>query len=191
MDRKSVTKRMRSNRLTDPRESPSFLARQFDGTSVDWLTAHIALEQPTVRPYRPKVATKRLQQSGRQHHVTILLAFALFDTDDHALTVDIRGLQADCFGNAQTGGVASCQDCPMFGAAHAAQKVEDLIRAQDHRQSLWLLRRRDDVLEAPILFEGDLVEKSQGGDGDEDGARRQLLFNGQVNLVGSNVLGAQ
>src|SRR3954447_16925059 len=154
MDRKSVTKRMRSNRLTNTRKSPSLLARQFDGTSVDWLAAHIALEQPTVRPYRPKVAPKRLQQSGRQHHVTILLAFALFDTDDHALTVDIGGLQADCFRDAQAGGVARRQNRPMFGAAHAAQKLEDLLRAQDYRQSLRLLRRRDDVLEAPVLFEG-------------------------------------
>jgi hypothetical protein len=79
----------------------------------------------------------------------------------------------------------------MFAAAHAAQKVEDLLRAQDHRQPLRLFRRRDNVLEAPVLFEGDLIEEPQGGDGDEDGARRQLLFIGQVNLVGSDVLGAQ
>src|SRR5512141_1601258 len=126
MNRESVPQRMRSNRLTNTRESPSLLAGKFDGTSVDWLAAHITLEQPTVRPYGPKVAPKRLQQSGRQHHVTILLAFALFDTDDHALTVDIGGLQADGFGDAQAGGVASRQNRPMFGAAHAGQKVEDL-----------------------------------------------------------------
>ena len=56
----------------------------------------------------------------------------------------------------------------MFAARHAAQKVEDLLRAQDHRQFLRLLRRRDDVLEGPVLLEGDLVEEAQGGDGDED-----------------------
>jgi hypothetical protein len=79
----------------------------------------------------------------------------------------------------------------MFPAAHAAQKVEDLLRAQDHRQFLWPLGRRDNVSEAPVLFEGDLVEESQGGDGDEDGARRQFLFVGQVNLVGADVLRTQ
>src|SRR5215208_1300019 len=150
---------MGSNRFADARESPGLLAGEFDGTSVDWLAAYVTREQPTLRPYRPKIATKRFQQSGRQHHVTILLAFALFHTDHHALTVDIGGLQADGFGDAQAGGVASRQNRPMFSAAHAAQKVENLLRAQDYRQSLWLLRRRDDVLEAPVLFERDLVEK--------------------------------
>src|SRR5882724_1131886 len=97
MNRESVPKRMGSNRLAYARASPGLLAGEFDGTSVDWLATYITLEQPTVRPYRPKVATKRFQQSGRQHHVTILLAFALFDTDDHALTVDIGGLQTEGF----------------------------------------------------------------------------------------------
>src|SRR6476661_1954913 len=142
MNRESVPQRMRSNRLANTRESPSLLAGHFDGASVDWLAAHIALEQPTLRPYGPKVAPKRLQQSRRQHHVTILLALALVDTDDHALTVDIGGLQADRFRDPQAGGVARRQNRPMFGAAHAAQKVDDLLRAQDYRQSLRLLRRR-------------------------------------------------
>ncbi len=73
---------------------------------------------------------------GRQHHVTILLTFALFDTDDHALTVDIGRLQTDGLGDAETGGVASRQNRPMFGAAHAAQKVEDLLGLRT-TGSLW------------------------------------------------------
>ena len=100
MNRESVPQRMGSNRFTDAGESPGLLTCRFDGTSVDWLAAYVTLEQPTLRPHGPKVAAECLQQSGRQHHVTILLAFALFDTDDHALTVDIGGLQADGLGDA-------------------------------------------------------------------------------------------
>ena len=79
----------------------------------------------------------------------------------------------------------------MLRAANTAQKLDDFLRAQNYGQFLWLLRRWDNVLEGPVLFERDFIEKSQGGNGYEDGARGQLLFVGQVNLVGSDVLGPQ
>ena len=100
MNRESVPHRMGCNGLADARDPPGLLARQFDGTSVDGLAGHITLEQATLRPHGPPVIPERLQQFGRQHYVTILLAFALLDTDDHALTIDIGGLQANGFGNA-------------------------------------------------------------------------------------------
>ena len=96
--------------LTNAREPPSLLAGQFDGTSGDWLAAHITLEQPTLRSHGPKVATKRFQQFGRQHHVTILLALALFDTNDHSLTINVGWLQTDSFGDAKAGGIAGSQN---------------------------------------------------------------------------------
>ena len=71
------------------------------------------------------------------------------------------------------------------------KKLQDLFRAQDNRQLLRLLGRRDDVFEVPILLEGDLVEEAQGGDGDEDRTGSQLLFVGQVDLVSADVLRAQ
>ena len=54
-----------------------------------------------------------------------------------------------------------------------------------------VLRRRDDVLEGPLLLEGDLVEEAQCRDCDEDGAGRQLFLVGQINLVGADVLRTQ
>src|SRR5215469_2220303 len=54
--------------------------------------------------------------------------------------------------------------------------MEDFLRAEHHGQFLWLLGRRDGVIEGPIPFERDLVEKAQGGNGDENGTRGQLLF---------------
>ena len=88
-----------------------------------------------------------LQQFGRQHHVAILLAFALIDADDHALAVDIGGLQANGFGDAQARRVAGGQDRAMLGAAHTVEKLEDFLRAQNDGQFLRLLGRGDDVLE--------------------------------------------
>src|SRR5260370_41618948 len=145
---------MRRNRLADAGEPASLLAGQFDRASVDRRAEHITLEKPPLRPPGPPVTAQRLQQFGREHHVAILLAPALFDTDDHALTIDIRGLQVNGLGDAQARGVTSSQNRSMLGAAHTAQKLEDFLRAQDYGQLLWLLRRRDDVLEGPVLFQG-------------------------------------
>jgi hypothetical protein len=38
--------------------------------------------------------------------------------------------------------------------------------------------------------QGDFVEETQGGHGDEDGPGSQLLFIAQVHLVGTNLLWA-
>ena len=69
--------------------------------------------------------------------------------------------------------------------------MQDFFRTQDNGQLLRLLGRRDDVFETPIPMKCDLVEKAQGGYGDEDGTGSQLLFVGQVDLVRANLLRAQ
>src|SRR5271168_4223179 len=101
---------MRCNWLANAGEPTSLLAGQFDRASVDRLARHITLEEPPLRPHGSPVTAQRLQQLGREHHVAILLALALFDTDDHALTIDIGGLQADGLGDAQARGVTSSQN---------------------------------------------------------------------------------
>src|SRR5215469_8694246 len=69
--------------------------------------------------------------------------------------------------------------------------MEDFLRAEHHGQFLWLLGRRDGVIEGPIPFERDLVEKAQGGNGDENGTRGQLLFGREVDLIGTDFLESQ
>ena len=159
--------------------------------SLDVAAGNIARKKPGRGLRHPPPVAQDFQQLRRKHDVPVFLPLALLHPNDHALTVDVGGLQADDLGDAQPRGVASCKNRPMFAAAHATQKVKDLFRAQNYRQFLRLLGRRDDVFELPVLLERDFVEESQSGDGDEDGARRQLLFIGQVNLIGSDVLRAQ
>jgi len=182
---------MGRNRLAATRESTSFLAGKFNRASVNRLAGNIALEQPIFRPNGPPVTAQRLQQLGRQHHVAILLTLALIDTDDHTLTIDISSLQMDAFGDAKAGRIARCENRSMLWTAHTTEKVEHLLWAQDHRQSLGFLWRGDDVLKSPVLLEGDLIEKPQGGDGDQDRASSELPFLGQINLIRSDVLRPQ
>src|SRR5690606_4670510 len=58
--------------------------------------------EPFLRPLHLPVIAQDLQELRRQHHIAVLLAFALLDTDHQSLAVDIRELQLNRFRNAQT-----------------------------------------------------------------------------------------
>ena len=79
----------------------------------------------------------------------------------------------------------------MLGAGHVTEKVQNLLRAENDRQFLGFLGGGDDVFHVPILVKRDLVEETEGGHGDEGETGSQLLFVGQVHLVGANLLRAQ
>ena len=51
---------------------------------------------------------------------TTFLPFALLDSNDHSLTIDIGDLQADSLGDAQPGSIANRQDRAMLDALHAS-----------------------------------------------------------------------
>jgi hypothetical protein len=68
MNRESVPKRMRRNRLTDAREPARFLAGEFDGASVDRFSGYLAFEKPALRwtPLsRPFWARNKLSSAGQ------------------------------------------------------------------------------------------------------------------------------
>ena len=82
----------------------------------------------------------------------------MFDSNDHSLAVDIGDFQADSLRNAQPSRITGRQDGAMLEALYAAQELQDLLRTQDNRQLLRLLRRRDNFFQAPILMKRDFVE---------------------------------
>ena len=51
---------------------------------------------------------------------TTFVSFALFDSNDHSLAVDIGDFQADSLGDAQPGSVTDRQDGAMLEALYAA-----------------------------------------------------------------------
>src|SRR2546422_7855484 len=90
MDGKRVPHRMRADRLANASEVPSLLTGEFDGASADRLARDIPLEQPALRSHCPPVMAQRLQQPGREHHVSILLSLPLLDTDHLSTSVGFR-----------------------------------------------------------------------------------------------------
>ena len=79
----------------------------------------------------------------------------------------------------------------MLGGRDAVEKLDDFCRAEHHGQGLRRLRRRDHALHRPRLLERDGVEEAECGHGDHDGRRRQLFVVGQIDLVRTNLFGAQ
>ena len=97
------------------------------------MAGYVTHKEPPLRPHGPVIAAQCFEQFGRKHNVPILLPFALLHAHDHSLAVDITGLEADGFGDAQAGGVTGSQDGTMLGTADAFQEVENFLRAQDYR----------------------------------------------------------
>ncbi|MGB2886636.1 MAG: hypothetical protein WBC04_02965, partial [Candidatus Acidiferrales bacterium] len=73
-----------------------------------------------------------LQQLRREHHVPVLLTFALLDTQDHSLAVDRGESESNGLGDAQAGCVAGGQDRAMLPAGNTPEKLDDFFRAQDN-----------------------------------------------------------
>ena len=131
------------------------------------------------------------QQLWREHHVAVLLPLAVRDAQHHPFAVDGGHGKADGLGDAQAGGVAGGQDGAMLRGLHRVEKPDHFLRAEHDRQGLRLLRRGDQVVEGPPLLKRDPIEEAERRHGDEQRARCQAAFGGQVELIGADPLGTE
>src|SRR5215831_17644584 len=79
----------------------------------------------------------------------------------------------------------------MLSGPDAVQKVKNLLGAQDDWQFLRLLRSGNHLIQRPILFEGDLVQETEGRHRHNNGVGGQFLFVRQIDLVGADLVGPQ
>src|SRR5712691_1346237 len=88
-----------------------------DRLSGDRPLRYLAWEEPDRGSVALPVDPKQLEQLGREHHLAILTALALTDTDDLSLAVDICHPQVGELGNPQPGGIDNHQDGAVFEVA--------------------------------------------------------------------------
>ena len=131
------------------------------------------------------------QQLRREHDVAVLLPLAVGDAQHHPLAVDGGHREADGLGDAQAGGVARGQDGAMLGGLDPVEKLGDFFRAEHDRQAAGPFRLGDHVVEGPALLERDPIEEPERRHGDDERARRETAFAGQVDLIGANLLATQ
>ena len=120
-------------------------------------------EQPVLRllylPPRPH----HFQQARRQHGVTVLLSFALFDTKQAARGIDIGYFQPHDFGNAQARAVGCHQGGAVAQRSHVLEESIDFRRAQYDWKLIGHRDPRQSFLR-PRGVERYLIEESHGGD---------------------------
>ena len=157
-----VPQRMRRNRFADPALRPHLATGAVDGERMHRPVGSVTREQPCAGPSALPIVAQQFEQSGRQHHIAVFATLTLLDPDDHAPAVDGVGLEADGFGDSQTGRVTDSQDHAVLQIVHSGKEARHLVLAHHHGQLLGLLASRDVVLNNPRTLEGDGVEEPQG-----------------------------
>jgi hypothetical protein len=129
------------------------------------------------------IVPKHRQQFGRQHDIAVFMAFALINPDDHALAINRSGLKANGFGYPQAGRITHRQDHSVLQVVDGAQKAPDFVLAQNDRKLLRFTAGGNIILDNPRPLEGDGIEKSQGGDRDDDLTGRETPLLRQVDQI--------
>ena len=71
------------------------------------------------------VVAKLVAQTAGEHHIAVLLAFALMDADRHALAVNVRSHEVAKFGNAKSCRVGGAENRAVFEVVNGAGKAGD------------------------------------------------------------------
>ena len=167
-----------------------FFADRFNGVFRNRSARVAAWKEPVLGMHGFPIAAQDLQQLGRQHHVAILLAFALHDADDHPLAIYGCGLQSNGLRDSQPSGVTDGQNDAMFDELHAAKKMQNLFGAEDKGQLLRLLGKRENLLEGPWPLQRKLVEEAKRCNSDEYRTGSQLLLVCQIHQISADVFRA-
>src|SRR6516225_3550392 len=101
-----------------------------------------------------------LKQDGRENDVSILLALALFDPDDHPVTIDIGELERYDLRGSQAGGISQAQDRPVLDVRRRGEQPTDLLRAQNNGQAA-RLAGRDELLGKIVAFFSVILKKNR------------------------------
>src|SRR5205085_9830447 len=143
--------------------------------------------QPALHARNPPPFVQYVEQDGRENDIPILLALALFDPDDHPVTIDIGELERYHLRGSQAGGVSQAQERLVLDVYRRGEQPTDLFRAQNDGQAA-RLAGRDELLGKIVAFQRDLEEEPQGSGTDVDGRYRRPDRR-QPQLIAMNILG--
>src|SRR4029077_17931782 len=95
----------------------------------------VARKQPVLTGRHPSLLARDappfaqyLEQVGRENDIPILLALALFDPDDHPVTIDIGELERYDLRGSQAGGVSQAQERLVLDVSRRGKQPTDLFR---------------------------------------------------------------
>src|SRR5277367_33733 len=127
-------------------------------------------EQPTPWGRDLPPVAQQLQQLRGEHDKAILLPLALLDAQQHALAVDIRDLQPDHLGYAQTGPIGHAERHLVFDAWGGGQKSRNFLGAQHDRRPA-RLANQNQTPDKIVPFERYLEKEAKRENGGVDARR--------------------
>src|SRR6201984_656312 len=128
-----------------------------------------------------------LKQDGRENDVSILLALALLDPDEHPVTIDMGELERYALRGSQAGGISQAQDRPVLGVRRRGEQPTVLLRAQNNGQAA-RLAGRDELLGQIVAFHCNFEEEPQCRGADVGGSPRRP-DRAQPQLIAMDILG--
>src|ERR1700751_2535288 len=147
----AMPQRMNADTLGDagtPRRQandPTHLARTHVSPAVAGKQPGLTGRHPSLFARNTPPFAQYLEQDGRENDVAILLAFALFDPDDHSVTIDVGELQRYDLRRPQAGGISQAQERLVLDVRRRGEQPTDLLRAQNNGQAP-RLAGRDELL---------------------------------------------
>lgn len=133
--------------------------------------------------------TQPLQGAPGQRHVTILIALALADVQEHAPGVNVADLELEAFAQTQAAGVNGGQTNAVIQKCDACQNAAHLGDAEDDRQFELGIGANQLDLGRPGTAEGFLPEKLEGTEGLGGSLAGDLLDGLEMDEVLAELLG--
>jgi hypothetical protein len=136
----------------------------------------------------PLLAQEQQRALG-QRDVTILIALAPADVQEHALGIDVADLEIQTFPQAQAAGVDGDQADAMIQRGNAGQDAAHFGGREDNGQFELRIGANQFQFVGPDALEGFFPEQFDGADGLGAGLAGDLLVALEVDAVLANLLG--
>jgi len=138
----------------------------------------------------PPILPQEAEQLRREHHVTVLLAFALPNAQHHARTVNIRDVQVTQFRDPEAGSIERGEDGPADELARGLQERGHFGGAQQGGERLGPLRVGNKLNHRGLL-ECDAVEEAERTDNLDDTRPGEVPFLDEIQLILADMFRAQ
>ena len=138
----------------------------------------------------PELA-QQVQRALRQGHVTVAIALAGAEVQQHAPRIDIAHLQLEPFTQPQAAGVDRGQGDALIQGGDAGQNVAHFGGGEDDGQFELRGGAGELNLGGPAALEGDLPEVFDGADGLGGGLAGEVALGLEVNEVLAEILGTE
>ena len=133
---------VRGHSLRDPCSLTGRTDHSLHRPAREWLARCLSLEQPGPWPVHTAVRAQRLQQYGRQDHLTVLVPLAVPHRDHHPVTVDVTHVKPHRFTDPEPATVQHHRDRPVLQVRDRLEQTSNLFPAQHHRVASLLARVR-------------------------------------------------